>query len=124
MGGKSSQNQEQQMTDRRAVLGEGSLQATEGASVSITNNALDNGAITRAFDTADKSLDKAMTFGGNAITQVAAASRQALDASASATELVKDAYADAKGRGELTDKILMGAVFGSLVVAAMAAKRG
>lgn len=117
----STQESKQQITDNRAVLGEGSIQASGAGS---TVNVLDNGAVNRALDTADTTVDKAFTFGDNALTQVAAASKQALDQSADATALVKDAYADAKGRGALTDKILMGSVIGALIVAALAVKKG
>jgi len=48
---------------------------------------------------------------------------RALDTFTATNELVKDAYADAKGRGALTDKILMGAIAAMAVVAFMAVKK-
>lgn len=69
-----------------------------------------------SYNFASDALGEAFGFGGNAMNK-------AFNAAEGATALVKDAYADAKGRGALTDKILMGAIAAMAVVALMAVKK-
>lgn len=69
-----------------------------------------------SYNFATDALGGALGFGTQAITK-------AFNASDQAAALVKDAYADAKGRGALTDKILMGAIAAMAVVALMAVKK-
>lgn len=112
MGGSSSSSAATtQQTDNRRVLGDGSVSAENS-----TVNVLDGGAIKNAFEfsgaVAGKSLDFAQQSQG-----------QALDSLKTQTNLVKDAYADAKGRGALTDKILIGAVVMAGVVALAAVRK-
>lgn len=71
---------------------------------------------TQAYNFAADALGGAFGFGDRALDR-------ASDAMSEATSLVKDAYADAKGRGALTDKILMGAIAAMAVVALMAVKK-
>lgn len=120
MGGKSSSTQQSQqhITDNRAVQGEGAIQATSGSVV----NVLDNGAINRAFDTADRSLSSVAQAAKQVLDANNTNTGKVLDFSASTADLVKAAYEDAKGRGQYTDLMLMGAVAGSLLVAAAAVK--
>lgn len=117
-GSKSSSSAATSQTDNRRVLGEGSVSA-ENSNVTITT--LDNGAINRAFDTADFSVGEALKFGSAAMSNNSGTVSKALDFATTAQEvtldslnttsnLVKDAYADAKGRGALTDQILIGAI--------------
>lgn len=164
MSSESSQEQTQANQDRRIVAGQGAVTATEGSS--LIYQALDNGAIQRSFDSADKSLagafgfgrdtvEGALSFGRTAIAQSMDSSRDALEGSLSfgskainavqgtfsdalsyskqttaaaldnlqATQkLTADAYNDAKGRGAMTDKLLMGAVAAMAVVAAVAVR--
>ena len=68
-----------------------------------------------ALDTATSSLGSALAYGGK---QTAVA----LDSLTGSANLVKDAYADAKGRGALTDKILMIAIGMAGLVALLAVK--
>ena len=129
-GGKSSSTQQQEttFTDNRAALGEGSIQAREGSTVNSWT--LDGGAINRAFNTADLSVDRALSFGGQALDF----GDRALQFSAKQTAVVLDnlqdtqqltanAYNDAKGRGALTDKLLIFAVGSMAIVAALAVKK-
>jgi hypothetical protein len=64
----------------------------------------------------DSAVKQVLTYGSNA-------SNKAYDSLAATSNLVKDAYADAKGRGALTDKILMGSIAAMAVVAFMAVKK-
>jgi hypothetical protein len=69
-----------------------------------------------SYNFASDALGGSFSFGTNALNK-------AFQAADGATALVKDAYADAKGRGALTDKILMGAIAAMAVVALMAVKK-
>lgn len=69
-----------------------------------------------SYNFATDALGEAFGFGGQALNK-------AFNTMEGATSLVKDAYADAKGRGALTDKILMGAIAAMAVVALMAVKK-
>ena len=62
-----------------------------------------NATSTAAIGSASSSMDKALSFGAKQ-TSVA------LDALSESANMIKDSYADAKGRGALTDWILLGAV--------------
>lgn len=106
-GSKSSSSAATSQTDNRRVLGEGSISAENST---VTIQALDNGAINRAFDTADLSVKNALSFGANALSFASTAQEATLDSLNTTSELVKDAYQEAKGRGELTDQILIGAI--------------
>ena len=121
-GGKSSQTQNTEFTDNRAVLGEGAILAKDGGTVTTSNYVLDSGAIGRAFDTTDQSLDQAFSFGREALTYSALATASALDNLQSTQKLTADAYLEAKGRGALTDKIIIGAIGAMALVAFMAVK--
>lgn len=139
--GSSKSSQATSMQDNRRVLGEGSISAEGGSVVTV----LDNGAINRAFDFSGATAAKAFDF-GNATTREAfdfgsqsldfgkalatkafdfglesqAASSAALSRS---TGLIADAYNDAKGRGALTDYILIGAIAMAGIVAYSAVKK-
>lgn len=69
-----------------------------------------------SYNFATDALGGALGFGTQALSK-------AFNASDQAASLVKDAYADAKGRGALTDKILIGAVLAMAVVAFAAVKK-
>lgn len=60
---------------------------------------------------------------GGALGMGTAAMNKAANAFELSTGLVKDAYADAKGRGALTDKILIGAILAMAVVAYASVKK-
>lgn len=218
----SSQSQASTFTDNRAVLGEGSNYANNGASITNTSYVLDNGAINRSFDfgaaaldlggqaigAASSALDSSLTFANNnasraydfstdiagqafdanrfttsaafdfgtdalqgalsantastaqafnfgndalsaADTAFAGAlsfGRTALDANDNAysgamsfargalnsvlgnvqstQQLTANAYNDAKGRGALTDKIIIGAIGAMALVALIAVRKG
>ncbi len=164
----SSSAQSTSYTDNRMVLGQGAINANNGATV----YALDGGAIGKSFDFASNTVDKAFQFGeknnqdainfaSDSLQQTLAASREsaryaaqsaadsiafaqdannksiavqresigtaadsmasalayggkqtavALDSLQGSAELVKNAYADAKGRGSMTDYLLMAAI--------------
>lgn len=90
------------------------LNASSDALAFADSNAARNTAASYNF--ASDALGEAFGFGGNALNK-------AFNTMEGATSLVKDAYADAKGRGALTDKILMGAIAAMAVVALMAVKK-
>ncbi len=119
MGSKSSSSQQQVQQDQRIVAGEGAVVAKDGSSVQV----LDNGAIQRAFDTADSSLKGALDFGTNALGFAKQTTNAAIDNLQVTQQLVADAYNDAKGRGALTDKLLIGAVAAMGLVAFAAVRR-
>lgn len=88
----------------------------------------------RAFDTVDgaigavgKANTGALSFAdsvtGGALSFAKTALSQASDAQAKATDLVATAYNDAKGRGALTDKIILAAIAGSVVIAVLALRK-
>lgn len=86
-----------------------------GTAVSGNNNTvLDGGAINKAFDFSSTTLAKSLEFAFNANKQTATV----LD---SQTALIKNAYEDAKGRGAMTDWIILGgmALAGTIAVAAL-----
>ena len=75
------------------------------------------------------SLDKPICIGANVVDHRTLAygskqTAQALDSLNTSANLVKDAYADAKGRGALTDKLIMAAVVAMGIVAFMAIRKG
>lgn len=69
-----------------------------------------------AMDSNDAMLSRALSFGNNAMGA-------AFDTLGQTENLVKDAYADAKGRGALTDKMIMGAIAAMALVAFAAVKK-
>lgn len=150
MSDSNSQQQTSQQ-DNRNVLGQGALQAQGGSTVIQADNrqnyqtdnstsisyALDgdvaNTAMTTTANAAVRNLDASLTFGtgaldrafsfgGSALADVMTGEKRALDMVANSNSMVKDAYADAKGRGAMTDKITMGALAMAGIVALMALK--
>lgn len=109
--GSSKSSQATTMQDNRRVLGEGSISAENS-----TVNVLDNGAISRSFD-----------FGENAMNSVreivSGALNFGLKSQSDSAGLMKDAYADAKGRGAMTDYLLIGAIAMAGIVAFAAVKK-
>jgi len=71
---------------------------------------------TAAYNFATDALGGALGFGTAAVNK-------AFNAADQTAAMVKDAYADAKGRGALTDKILIGAIIAMAVVAFAAVKK-
>lgn len=146
-GGGSSSSSAQTTTqqDNRVTVGNNGINATGGSNV----NVLDGGAIANSFSFANAAFDSAVAGVGaaskSAMDIVSQGSSNALgfadsenarvldfatkaNSQAAATlnttsNLVKDAYADAKGRGALTDKILIGAIAMAGLVAVMALKK-
>lgn len=80
-----------------------------------TNTTVSN-AFADLMGSQDSLVAKVLNYGGTMTSQVA-------DSFAASTDLVKDAYADAKGRGALTDKILIGTIAAMALVAYMALKK-
>ncbi|AVS74490.1 hypothetical protein C8240_11135 [Paracidovorax cattleyae] len=91
-----------------------------------------------ALGSSDAAMSRALTFGANALDAAVGSSENALSRAlsfgntamdraygtlADSQNLVKDAYADAKGRGALTDKMIMGAIAAMAVVAFAAIKK-
>ncbi|WP_341904014.1 hypothetical protein [Polaromonas sp. YR568] len=121
----SQSSNDTQQTDNRRSLAQGavSVEAYGGSSVNVTtlDAEVANNAVNKTTDAAVKNLNASLTFGADALTKAftfgvdsQAAALASLDSQAN---LVKDAYADAKGRGALTDKILIGAIAMAGIVA-------
>jgi len=90
-----------------------------------------NGALGFANTTVTKavnSIDNALAFGetalGKALGVGVSTTAAALDNLQVTQQLTKDAYEDAKGRGALTDKMIMAAIAAMAIVAFMAVRRG
>lgn len=109
-GSSSSTASTTNQTDNRRTIGAGGISA-EGSTV----NVLDGGAINAAFGFSGDVVGESFNFAKTAQSA-------ALDSLNTTSNLVKDAYADAKGRGALTDKILIGAIATAGLVAVMALK--
>lgn len=110
-GSSSSTAQTTNQTDNRRTIGAGGI-SNEGGTV----NVLDGGAINAAFDFSKSTVGESFDFAKSA-------QGAALDSLNTTSNLVKDAYADAKGRGALTDKILIGSVAMAGLVAVMALRK-
>ena len=127
MGGRSSSTTQASTSqqDNRNVLGNGSMLAQGGSSVSVTtlDGDVAKAAIASGTKNLDLSLNFAQAFGGKSFDFAKSSMGQALDSLKDQSSLVKDAYADAKGRGALTDKILIGAIAMSGLVAIAALRK-
>lgn len=114
----SSTNQ----TDNRRTIGTGGISA-ENSTVQV----LDGGAIKNAFEFSGATNKTAFDFGASALREAfrfgSVSNQQALDSLTTTSNLVKDAYADAKGRGAMTDQILIGSVAMAGLVAVMALRK-
>lgn len=147
-GSSSSQEQKTIQSDNRIVTGQNGVTATGGASVFVSNNNTDFGAVHDAFSLARDSTGMALganvqttqsaidgmfettqlAIGGNtdlaslAIKSNEHAADQVMSSLNSTETLVANAYNDAKGRGALTDKILIGAIVMTGLVALYAVK--
>lgn len=132
-GSSSSSSQATNQTDNRRTIAQGGISA-EGSNV----NVLDGGAIKNAFDFAGavnagsldfsktalaKSLEFATSNTKQSFDFASTANAQALDSLNTTANLVKDSYADAKGRGAMTDKILIGSVAMAGLVALAAIRK-
>lgn len=111
---QSQQTTQQSTSDNRIVLGQSAMLAKDGSSINITT--LDADVAKAAMTAGTKNLEIAASFAKTAQSQV-------LDSLSSQTDLVKDAYSEAKGRGALTDKILIGAIAMSGLVAIAALRK-
>lgn len=125
MDSESSSSQSTSQADNRNVLGEAAILAQSGSSVTQIDNrvnyALDGDVANAAIKGSTENLGKSLTFASGAMTKsydfagvalaaVQQSGNRALDSLAQSNSMVKDAYADAKGRGALTDQITIGAL--------------
>ena len=112
-------------TDNRRVIGQNGISA-ENSSVTVVNQTLDAEVANHAFDAVQGVADRAISASTKDLSLsldfAKYANSKALDSLTVTGNLVKDAYADAKGRGALTDKILIGAIVMAGVVALAAVK--
>ena len=109
-GGSSSSSTATTNTDSR-------ISQQSGTAVSGNNNTvLDGGAIKNAFDFSGMTLQKSLEFAFQSNSKT-------LDALDGQANLIKDAYADAKGRGALSDKIILGGMALAGVVAVIALRK-
>lgn len=119
MASSSKSAQTTNQTDNRRVLGEGAISAESGATVSV----LDNGAINRAFDFSGQTVGDALGFATKALSFGLDSQAEAGRIQASSVSVLKNAYEDAKGRGALTDYLLIGAIAMAGIVAYAAVKK-
>ena len=80
-------------------------------------------AQTRSFAQSSSALTTATNAMGQALDYGSKQTARALDSMTSAAQLVNTAYADAKGRGAMTDYLLMGAIVAVTFVAWRATRR-
>lgn len=131
MDSESSTTQQTSQYDNRNVLGERATLAQGGST--IIQNTLDADVANRAIDSSTKNLDMSLNFGtgamtktigfaGDALKSIVTGQDRALDAVADSNSMVKDAYADAKGRGAMTDQITIAAIALAGLVAFAAVK--
>lgn len=111
-GGSSSSTTKTENIDKRIAVDSGIGVSGDSNTIQV----LDGGAIKNAFDFAGQTAGQSFSFATES-------NRQALDSLNVTSNLVKDAYADAKGRGALTDKILIGAIAVSGLVALFAIRK-
>jgi hypothetical protein len=107
-------------TDNRRVIGEHGISA-ENSTVNVQT--LDAQVVNRVLETGEFSIDRALKFGTEALNYSKSSQAQALDSLNTTANLVKNAYEDAKGRGALTDQILIGSVVMAGLVAMAAIKK-
>lgn len=126
-GGNSSSSNTQ--IDNRRTLDNGStsaeLQASGGSSV--TYQSMDAIVAKNAIDAMQNTTSGAFDYGSGILSRVLTQSQQqtgaVLDSLQGTENMVSAAYADAKGRGALTDKILIGAIVGVVLIAFFALKK-
>lgn len=121
-GSSSSSSQATNQTDNRRSIGDGGISNENG-----TVQVLDGGVIQNAFNFAGAvstgSFDMQKTTLAKSLDFASKSNSQALDSLNTTSNLVKDAYADAKGRGAMTDKILIGSVAMAGLVAIAALRK-
>ena len=119
-GGSSSTEQNTTNTDNRRVIGQNGVSA-ENSNVNYSISTTDDGAVSAGVGLASQSLadmlglsttvatnsnalDKAvLAFAGNSQTQ-------AVDSLNTSTAAIQNAYASARGQGNLTEYVLIGAM--------------
>lgn len=116
----SDASQDNKQTDNRRVIGEHGISA-ENSTVNVQT--LDAQVVNRVLETGEFSIDRALKFGTEALNYSKSSQAQALDSLNTTANLVKNAYEDAKGRGALTDQILIGSVVMAGLVAMAAIKK-
>lgn len=114
IGGGSSTRSESATTNTDSRISQQSGLAVSGNSNTL--NVLDANAVNRAFDFGTTTVAESFGFATRS-------NAQALDSLNTTSNLVKDAYSDAKGRGVLTDKIMIGSIAMAGLVAVMALRK-
>jgi hypothetical protein len=114
-------------------FGSDALGTVDSLTRNTTSQAFNFGsdALASATDQVNKATSQALNFGSDALgfgdrafDLIGDGLGRVLDTTADTQQLVANAYNDAKGRGAMTDKILIATVIGALIVAAMAVKKG
>lgn len=122
-GGSTQANTSTSNADKRNSVNSGIGVSGDGNSL----NVLDGGAIKNAFDFSGSTVAQALGFAGASQQETLGfalkSNAQALDSLNVTTDLVKNAYADAKGRGAMTDYLLMGAMALAGLVAVYALRK-
>lgn len=116
----SESSPDNSQTDNRRVIGEHGISA-ENSTVNVQT--LDAEVVNRVLETGEFSIDRALKFGSEALNYSKNSQAQALDSLNTTANLVKDAYEDAKGRGAMTDTILIGSVVMAGLVAMAAIRK-
>jgi hypothetical protein len=110
-GGDSDSDASTTQNDNTATFGDGGIQARDGSSVTV-------------FATSDKALDVVDSVVGKSAGLTKDLTTQAFNTINKTGDLLSTAYADAKGRGAMTDTITLTAIAGACAVAFMALHRG
>lgn len=113
-GGGGSSNSTTKTENKDSRISQQSGTAVSGDSNTV--NVLDGGAIKNAFDFGTSTVTQSLGF-------AAASQGQVLDSLKTTSQLVANAYNDAKGRGAMTDYILIGSVAMAGLVALMALRK-
>ena len=111
----------QGVADRAFAFGDSSLNLVGGALSESLGFGRD--AMTLVGNANADALASNEAIMGKALALGAGVLGQGFDLIGNTTNLVKDAYADAKGRGALTDKMIMAAIAAMALVAFMAVKK-
>jgi hypothetical protein len=121
MGGDSDSDASTSQVDNTITQGNGGIVARDGSSVNVWNTS--DKALDLVGSTTGKAFDVVDSVVGRQAGLTKDLTTQAFNAINKTGDLVSAAYADAKGRGAMTDTITITAIAGACLVAALALKK-
>ena len=132
-GGSSSSAQTTNQTDNRRVIGQNGVSA-ENSNVNYSITSTDDGAVAGGLNVASQSLGAmlslATTTANNsagldksALSFANTSQTQALDSLNTTTAAIQNAYASARGQGNLTEYVLIGCLALAGIIAYAAIKK-